>query len=1059
MPSENFIGENFDFTVTFDNTSGTDPGYGPFVDLIFPVNGADGAGGALNDYAANDSAAVTVNTVQFAKSVVTTSLADTGSGQYDPTVTDLAIGEQVTFWLTTTLPEGSMPITITDNLPLTPGKLSVVSSRVVAIGSNISGSNLAVGSAGTVSDSNSDGLDDQVECDFGTLTNAPDGVVDDNDRIIVEIVALVNDVADNSGGDSLTNNAQVDYGTGTTSASANVEIVEPQLAITKTWTPHSAAPNDTVVITLTVTNNGSATAYDVIVEDPLADNDFSGITEGSTPAGFTFSTQASSPNTIVRYTGGDIPAGESRVFTFQATLTDNVTAGETLTNTATVTQDTTLPGANSDERAEPNVSAQDTLTVVKPDLVLQKSDGDITAVPGQTIIYTLTLNNVGQHDADGVVITETVPIHTRFVAAASSSGWSCADGAPAGTICSMAVGALAANDGNTWQFAVAADDPLPEGVDNVTNNASAADDGTHGSDPTPANNSATEGTPVNNGQIGDTVWHGLNGDGVQGSGETGLAGVVLHLTEAGPDGTFGTGDDVAYPDQTTDSNGNYLFRDLPAGQYRVDVDESTLPADYVLTTGNEPLDKTLASAEHYFDADFGYVHPPIVAVDKSITAPSYTPVLVGDWITYTIRITNTGTLTITILPLLDSYDTSCLNYQPKSANPAEQTESGGDINWTDLVLSFGRHLGPGETFTITVPMQAIAASANCVNTATVHDYQGGSYPGQGTPNDSATTAIAEPASIGDRVWLDSNGDMAQDGSEIGINGATVRLYLDDGDGIFNGGDALTATTTASGDGDYDFTHLQAGSYWVEVVTTTLPSGLVSITDNSPLLVSVNPGDDYNDADFGYAQPVTIGDYVFVDSNANQVADPGETVGINNVTITLTDTVRSLVYTQTTANNGDYLFQNLPPGQYAIAVGPVSGMVRTTPSPQTFSISAGDNDLSRNFGFISPTGIYVTAFSAQAVADDAVLLRWATVDEDGIDAFAIWRQADSDWVQVGRVAAVGMGANNYQFRDEKVPAGHHSYRLVVEPGGVIVGPVSVDVPAHAAIQIFMPAVLH
>ena len=39
------IGEEFQFTVTFDNT-GTDTGYGPFVDLVFPVNGADGDAGS-----------------------------------------------------------------------------------------------------------------------------------------------------------------------------------------------------------------------------------------------------------------------------------------------------------------------------------------------------------------------------------------------------------------------------------------------------------------------------------------------------------------------------------------------------------------------------------------------------------------------------------------------------------------------------------------------------------------------------------------------------------------------------------------------------------------------------------------------------------------------------------------------------------------------------------------------------------------------------------------------------------------------------------------------------
>ncbi len=42
-----FIGENVTFTVTFDNTGApTEVGYGPFLDVVLPVNGADGAAGA-----------------------------------------------------------------------------------------------------------------------------------------------------------------------------------------------------------------------------------------------------------------------------------------------------------------------------------------------------------------------------------------------------------------------------------------------------------------------------------------------------------------------------------------------------------------------------------------------------------------------------------------------------------------------------------------------------------------------------------------------------------------------------------------------------------------------------------------------------------------------------------------------------------------------------------------------------------------------------------------------------------------------------------------------------
>ena len=44
VPSQVMIGEDFSFTVFFSNT-GDAPGYGPFVDVVFPTNGIDGLGG------------------------------------------------------------------------------------------------------------------------------------------------------------------------------------------------------------------------------------------------------------------------------------------------------------------------------------------------------------------------------------------------------------------------------------------------------------------------------------------------------------------------------------------------------------------------------------------------------------------------------------------------------------------------------------------------------------------------------------------------------------------------------------------------------------------------------------------------------------------------------------------------------------------------------------------------------------------------------------------------------------------------------------------------------
>ncbi|NDJ77094.1 MAG: DUF11 domain-containing protein [Chloroflexi bacterium] len=46
MPGDVMVGENFTFQVTFDNADVVDTGYGPFIDLVLPLNGADGAAGS-----------------------------------------------------------------------------------------------------------------------------------------------------------------------------------------------------------------------------------------------------------------------------------------------------------------------------------------------------------------------------------------------------------------------------------------------------------------------------------------------------------------------------------------------------------------------------------------------------------------------------------------------------------------------------------------------------------------------------------------------------------------------------------------------------------------------------------------------------------------------------------------------------------------------------------------------------------------------------------------------------------------------------------------------------
>ena len=131
------------------------------------------------------------------KVVASTSLPQT-------TGSNVAVGEQVTYDVTFTLSEATYTtLSLTDALP---AGLTYVSSDVVSIGGEISGSALVAGSGGTVSGSN-------VVFNFGN------GVVDNADnlsgpqhQIVVEVVAAVADTVGNTNGTVLTNGATLDYG-------------------------------------------------------------------------------------------------------------------------------------------------------------------------------------------------------------------------------------------------------------------------------------------------------------------------------------------------------------------------------------------------------------------------------------------------------------------------------------------------------------------------------------------------------------------------------------------------------------------------------------------------------------------------------------------------------------------------------------------------------------------------------------------------------------------------------------------------------------------------------
>ncbi len=245
--------------------------------------------------------------------------------------------------------------------------------------------------------------------------------------------------------------------------------------------------------------------------------------------------------------------------------------------------------------------------------------------------------------------------------------------------------------------------------------------------------------------------------------------------------------------------------------------------------------------------------------------------------------------------------------------------------------------------------------------------------------------ITQNSTVGNFVWLDSNANGIQDNGETGLSGVTVTLY--DGNGNPVGSPVVTQSS-----GAYSFTSLTPGSY--KVCFSNQPNGYLfsptgkgtSSTDSNAgvtangcsALFSLTSGETNNTLDAGLYQPVSVGDFVRLDTNHNGLQDSGEP-GLAGVGITLYDAAGNTPVTTnaagttinpvTTDGTGIYHFTTLVPGQYTVKfIGPSGyastltnvGSDRTIDSNGLAALSAvmtsGQSDITLDSGFIDKIAI-------------------------------------------------------------------------------------------------------
>ncbi len=198
--------------------------------------------------------------------------------------------------------------------------------------------------------------------------------------------------------------------------------------------------------------------------------------------------------------------------------------------------------------------------------------------------------------------------------------------------------------------------------------------------------------------------------------------------------------------------------------------------------------------------------------------------------------------------------------------------------------------------------------------------------------------------IGDTVFVDENGNGIQDPGEAGIANIKVKLMTAGADGAFcTPDDVMETMQFTDSNGNYLFTDVQPGTYYIDFCTDNLPTGYSFTNANQGTnddldsdadpetgktnVFTVNYGDE---DDLSYdagvvVDKIKVGDTVFSDTDQDGIQDAGE-AGVPNVKVKLfslgadgvyctdDDVMEEMMFTD---GNGNYQFMVCAPGTYYV----------------------------------------------------------------------------------------------------------------------------------------------
>ena len=330
--------------------------------------------GQLNNYVTSGSAAFTVNTADLA--VVKTVSNPTPN-----------VGDTITFTVTLTNngPNTAHLVEVTDQFPA--AGLQLLSATPSQGTFNQATGLWAVGTVG-IGAGNAQTLTIQAK----VLTPA-----------VNTLPAAQTNVA------TVTKSAEPDSNPGNNTGTATETPKYADLAVTKTTDKPQPNVGETITYTVTLRNDGTATATNVAVTDTLPANV---LFVSATPAAGTTFTPSAAPVTGGVWRVPTIAPGQSLALTLTATAT----LPGVLYNNATIT------GSDVWDPNDRNNTSNSPTDPQSADLVVSKTVNNPRPNVGDNVTFTITLDNLGPSTARNVTLTDLLPAGLEYVTHTQSTG-------------------------------------------------------------------------------------------------------------------------------------------------------------------------------------------------------------------------------------------------------------------------------------------------------------------------------------------------------------------------------------------------------------------------------------------------------------------------------------------------------------------------------------------------------------------------------------------------------------------------------------------------------------